>query len=67
MLSGGGAVRGQQPHMVYTVKDIASEWQLSIDTVQRLFAVEPDVFVIKSGRKRTLRIPAEVKVVFGAG
>jgi hypothetical protein len=36
------------------VSEIASEWKLSIDTVQRLFANEPDVFVIQSGRKRTL-------------
>jgi hypothetical protein len=46
---------------VFTVRDIASEWSLSIDTIQRLFAEEQDVFVIRRGRKRTLRIPAQVK------
>jgi hypothetical protein len=43
------------------VQEIASDWKLSIDTGQRLFANEPDVFVIQSGRKRTLRIPYQVK------
>jgi hypothetical protein len=48
-------------------KEIASESKLSIDTGQRLFENEPDVFVIQSGRKsgrkpkRTLRIPQSVK------
>jgi hypothetical protein len=49
------------PDHVYKVQEVASEWKLSIDTVQRLFAAEPDVFVIQSGRKRTLRIPQQVK------
>jgi hypothetical protein len=49
------------PEHVFRVHDIASEWKLSIDTIQRLFAAEPDVFVIQSGRKRTLRIPQQVK------
>jgi hypothetical protein len=49
------------PERVYRVHDIAAEWKLSIDTIQRLFAAEPDVFVIKNGRKRTLRIPQQVK------
>lgn len=49
------------PERIFKVQEIASEWKLSIDTVQRLFANEPDVFVIHSGRKRTLRIPHQVK------
>jgi hypothetical protein len=49
------------PDRVFTVREIAAEWKLSIDTIQRLFANEPDVFVITSGRKRTLRIPEQVK------
>ena len=50
-----------RPEPIFRVHDIASEWKLSIDTIQRLFAAEPDVFVIQSGRKRTLRIPNQVK------
>jgi len=46
---------------IFKVQEVASEWQLSVDTIQRLFAAEPDVFVIQSGRKRTLRIPHQVK------
>jgi hypothetical protein len=49
------------PERIYRVQEIAAEWKLSIDTVQRLFAKEPDVFVIHSGRKRTLRIPQQVR------
>jgi hypothetical protein len=49
------------PPQVGTVREIALEWKLSIDTVQRLFVDEPDVFVIRRGRKRTLRIPRQVK------
>jgi len=50
----------------FTVKEIATEWKLSIDTVQRLFLLEPDVCVIqtaKAGRrsKKTLRIPGAVR------
>jgi len=48
----------------YTAADIASLWQLSEDTVRRLFENEPDVLVIgnqkpRYGRRRywTLRIP----------
>ena len=43
------------PECVFTVREIASEWKCSIDTVQRLFANEPDVFVIPadSGARRT--------------
>ena len=55
-------VPGPAPERVFTVKEIAMEWKCSVDTVQRLFVEEPDVFVMPGlGRKRTLRIPAEVK------
>lgn len=43
------------------MKEIANEWRCSIDKIQSLFANEPDVFVMQSGRKRTLRIPKSVK------
>jgi len=46
---------------IFRVSDVAAEWKLSIDTIQRLFVDEPDVFVIKTGRKKTLRIPQQVK------
>lgn len=57
------AIRAPQTtrEVIFRVHEIASEWKLSIDTIQRLFAKEPDVFVIQSGRKRTLRIPQQVK------
>ena len=50
----------------FTVKEIASDWKLSVDTVQRMFMLEPDVFVIQtatSGKrsKKTLRIPLAVR------
>jgi hypothetical protein len=50
----------------FTVAQIASLWQYSIDTVQRMFADEPGVQVIGNknprGKRRrvTLRIPREV-------
>ena len=50
----------------FTVAQIASMWQLSTDTIQRLFEDEPGVVVLgnkesRSKRKRiTLRIPREV-------
>jgi hypothetical protein len=53
-------------HTDYTVKQIAGMWQLSTDTVQRLFQNEPGVVVLgnknpRGKRKRlTLRIPREV-------
>jgi len=51
---------------VLTVREIAAEWKLSVDTVQRLFLNEPDVCVIQTANagkrpKKTLRIPAPVK------
>jgi hypothetical protein len=56
------AATGTTPDRVHTVQEIAKEWKLSVDTVQRMFANEPDVFVVPGlGRKRTIRIPAEVK------
>ena len=42
------------------VQEIASEWKLSIDTV-RLFANEPDVFVIQPGKKADAQDPYQVK------
>lgn len=46
---------------IFTVKEIADEWKLSADTVQRLFKDEPDVFVTQGKRKKMLRIPSSVK------
>ena len=46
---------------IFTVKEIAGEWKLSADTVQRLFKDEPGVFVAKGKRKKMLRIPNSVK------
>jgi hypothetical protein len=54
-------VEQYRPEPIFRVHEIAAEWKLSIDTVQRLFVNEPDVFMIKSGRKRTLRIPQQVR------
>jgi len=50
----------------FTVKEIAADWKLSVDTVQRLFLLEPDVFVIQTATagkrsKKTLRIPVAVR------
>ena len=50
----------------FTVVQIASMWQLSTDTIQRLFEDEPGVIALgnknpRGKRKRvTLRIPREV-------
>jgi hypothetical protein len=50
----------------FTVAQIASLWQYSTDTIQRLFAGEPDVQVIGNKNPRgkrsrtTLRIPRAV-------
>lgn len=49
------------PEQVFNTREIAAEWKLSIDKIQSLFVNEPDVFVMQTGRKRTLRIPAQVK------
>ena len=54
---------------VFTVGEIARDWKLSADTIQRWFVEEPGVMVIvndmpkyrKRRVKRTLRIPASVK------
>jgi hypothetical protein len=51
---------------IFTVAEIATEWKFSVDTIQRMFVAEPDVFIIKRNNagkrsKKTLRIPAEVK------
>ncbi len=51
----------------YTAKQIAEEWNLSQDTVQRMFVNEPGVLVIKGPvrrykrTKRMLRIPESVR------
>jgi hypothetical protein len=55
--------RAERPQdKVYTVAEIAAEWKLSVDTIQRMFAEEPGVFVWPpKSRKRLLRIPADAK------
>ena len=51
---------------VFTVTEIAAEWKLSVDTIQRMFVAEPDVFIVNRNNagkrsKKTLRIPTAVK------
>jgi hypothetical protein len=55
---------------VFTVSEVATQWKLSPDTIQRWFAAEPGVMVIKRDTpkrygkrapKETLRIPASAK------
>jgi hypothetical protein len=55
---------------VFTVLEIAKQWKLSPDTIQRWFAPEPGVMVIerdtqkrygKRAAKQTLRIPVSVR------
>jgi hypothetical protein len=51
----------------FTAKEVAESWNLSQDTIYRLFANEPGVLLLVSERKkyrrtrRTLRIPESVK------
>lgn len=51
----------------FTAKEVAEVWNLSQDTIYRLFANEPGVLIISGERKkykrtrRTLRIPESVK------
>ena len=51
----------------FSAKEVAAEWNLSQDTIYRLFLNEPGVLIIASeGKKhrrtrRTLRIPESVK------
>jgi hypothetical protein len=51
----------------FTAKEVAEAWNLSQDTIYRLFINEPGVVVLASERKkyrrirRTLRIPESVK------
>ena len=51
----------------FTAKEVAEEWNLSLDTIYRLFLNEPGVLIIVSEKKkyrrtrRTLRIPESVK------
>ncbi len=57
------ALPATQEH--YTVKEVATMWKFSVDTITRLFENEPDVLVIHrkvlgkvKTRHRTIRIPA---------
>jgi hypothetical protein len=51
----------------FTAKEVAGAWNLSQDTIYRLFVNEPGVLLLVSERKkyrrtrRTLRIPESVK------
>ena len=51
----------------FTAKEIAEAWNLSQDTIYRLFLNEPGVIILASEKKkyrrtrRTLRIPESVK------
>jgi hypothetical protein len=51
---------------VYTPRELAKLWQLSEQSIRRLFQDEPDVFVMGSSKRRgrrayqTLRIPESV-------
>jgi hypothetical protein len=61
LLTGGCEFR--QRH--YTVEELAKVWELSVDSVRRLFANEPGVVVFRRGRSkrrvyRTIRIPESV-------
>jgi hypothetical protein len=55
------------PEHHFTAKEVAEEWNLSQDTIYRLFSNEPGVLIIVGDRKkyrrtrRTLRIPESVK------
>jgi hypothetical protein len=50
----------------FSPADLASQWNLSEDTVRRIFEREPDVLIFEnpergsSRRRRTLRIPKSV-------
>lgn len=51
----------------YTVAELASNWNISQDTIRRIFADHPGVLVIakpKRGKRifRTLRIPESVAI-----
>jgi predicted DNA-binding transcriptional regulator AlpA len=51
----------------FTAKEVAEAWNLSQDTIYRLFVNEPGVLILASEKKkyrrtrRTLRIPESVK------
>ena len=60
-LSQPDIARPSCPELIFKVNEIAKEWKFSIDTIQRLFESEPDVFVIPGKKKHTLRIPQQVK------
>jgi hypothetical protein len=50
----------------YAPADLAKRWNLSLDTIRRMFEGEPGVLIFEnpergsSRRRRTLRIPASV-------
>jgi len=44
----------------YTVAQIAKMWQLSSDSVRRLFGQEPGVVDVGNGRRAMLRVPQSV-------
>ena len=53
---------------LWTPKEIAEQWRVSIDTVRRVFEQEPDVLILpqraakQKRRYRTIRIPNSVLV-----
>jgi hypothetical protein len=55
------------PERHFTAKEVAEAWNLSQDTIYRLFVNEPGVLLLVSEKKkyrrtrRTLRIPESVK------
>ncbi len=57
-----------RPEHYWTPKEIAVLWQVSVDTVIRLFEHEPDVLILSQSvakqkrRYRTIRIPNSVLV-----
>lgn len=59
-----GRTKATERH--YTAAEVAELWQLSINTIRRIFYEEPDVIVVRrpmgksKQRYRTLRIPASV-------
>jgi hypothetical protein len=56
---------GLDPHHYYSVKEIAFLWNMSPESIRRLFAKEPGTVIFKfqtSGRRtyRNIRIPGDV-------
>jgi hypothetical protein len=54
----------EEPH--YAPADLAKRWNLSLDTIRRMFESEPGVLIfenperVSSRRRRTMRIPESV-------